>query len=47
MTDEKCSCKKNKVERVLNGDVTKLVKMQKDLVKRLEKIIFDLKSLSA
>lgn len=48
MTDNKQNSRKNrsKIEKVLNGDVTKLVDLQKDIIKRLEKIIFELNNLS-
>lgn len=48
MSDKKDNRKKNnRIEKVLNGDVTSLVKMQKDIIKRLEKIIFALNNISA
>ena len=45
MTDKKH--KDNKVEKTLNGDVSKLVTFQKLVLRRLEEIINKLNSLSA
>lgn len=46
MSDKKSLKKNNHIERTLNGDVTKLVDLQKNIIEKLKKVILKLNNLS-